>query len=331
MEPRPWRLLLISDDETDQALLRELLATLTEPPVLDCVPDHDSGAATLAGNPYDACLIAERLEPHDTLDKVRACAARGYRSALILWLRFPDRDLGRAALTAGALDYLTREQIDTALLERSLRTAIARKRAEVGLLQTSAELLACRRELEQRLFQTTVLGEMVSLLQTCQNADEAFAIVTCSAAKLFPTETGGLYVFGESAGQLHAAAVWGEDCSAVGEFAREDCWALRRGRMHLVPDAATGLLCGHVGQPLPASCLCVPMMASGEAVGVLHLQANDRVAPSQRERDHLPEAKQRLAQIVAEQLALALANLKLRETLRGGHEQLCTTESRVIK
>jgi diguanylate cyclase (GGDEF)-like protein len=51
------------------------------------------------------------------------------------------------------------------------------------------------------------------------------------------------------------------------------------------------------------------MMAQGEALGVLHLAANEAQA-------HLTEAQQRLAQAVAEQLSLALANLKLRETLR---------------
>jgi diguanylate cyclase (GGDEF)-like protein len=59
------------------------------------------------------------------------------------------------------------------------------------------------------------------------------------------------------------------------------------------------------------------MMAQGEALGILHL----RRAPLRPDhptlpRESLTESKQRLATTVAEHVALALANLKLRETLR---------------
>ncbi|NER33561.1 MAG: PAS domain S-box protein [Oscillatoria sp. SIO1A7] len=54
--------------------------------------------------------------------------------------------------------------------------------------------------------------------------------------------------------------------------------------------------------------LCVPMMAQGETLGLLYLCTE--------EAGQLSESKQRLAIAVAEHIALALANLKLRETLR---------------
>jgi diguanylate cyclase (GGDEF)-like protein len=50
------------------------------------------------------------------------------------------------------------------------------------------------------------------------------------------------------------------------------------------------------------------MIAQGETLGLLHLSTENP--------DWLPENKQQLAQTVAEQIALAIANLKLRETLQ---------------
>ena len=75
-----------------------------------------------------------------------------------------------------------------------------------------------------------------------------------------------------------------------------------------------GLLCRHLVNPLPAAYLCIPMVAQSEASGVLYLQNKD--GPADAVPPRLTPAKQQLAQTVADSVALALANLKLRETLR---------------
>jgi diguanylate cyclase (GGDEF)-like protein len=50
---------------------------------------------------------------------------------------------------------------------------------------------------------------------------------------------------------------------------------------------------------------------------MLHIQTNLQIQPQQEEiKEYLTESKQQLAKTVAEQIALALANLKLKETLR---------------
>jgi diguanylate cyclase (GGDEF)-like protein len=94
------------------------------------------------------------------------------------------------------------------------------------------------------------------------------------------------------------------------EFKPEQCWALRRGRPHAVTDTATGVVCEHLPSPVPATTLCVPLTAQGESLGILCLGARTT------DGGGLGEDKQQLAQTVAEQLGLAVANLKLRETLR---------------
>ena len=53
----------------------------------------------------------------------------------------------------------------------------------------------------------------------------------------------------------------------------------------------------------------MPMMAQGETLGILHLQSGSH-------QERLSEPLQRLAVNVSEHIALALANLKLREILR---------------
>ena len=60
--------------------------------------------------------------------------------------------------------------------------------------------------------------------------------------------------------------------------------------------------------------LCIPLTAQSESLGILHVRFFSGAAHG-REAEEL-ETKQRLGVAIAENLALALANLKLRETLQ---------------
>jgi diguanylate cyclase (GGDEF)-like protein len=158
---------------------------------------------------------------------------------------------------------------------------------------------------------------MGDLLQTCVTAPEACAIIVQFARQLFPNDAGALCLLGGANNLVEAAAVWGELPPDELVFAPSECWALRRGRLHVVTDPDSGPVCPHLGKPPNGPYFCVPMMAQGEALGVLHLREN----PSDLEHvdglhEQLHEAKRRLVVTVAEHVALALANLKLRETLR---------------
>src|SRR5207245_9323121 len=89
-------------------------------------------------------------------------------------------------------------------------------------------------------------------------------------------------------------------------------WALRRGRIHVGGGPGTGTACLHAGTPPPAAHLCVPMMAQGETLGLLHVRRDsggDDPAAWAASRGELAAA-------VAENLSLSLGNFRLRETLR---------------
>jgi diguanylate cyclase (GGDEF)-like protein len=154
----------------------------------------------------------------------------------------------------------------------------------------------------------TLLSEMGDMLRACLNTDEAYNVIVRVAQQVFPVQVGALYVITPSRNLVEAAAIWGNPSLVERIFSPEECWGLRRGRVHWVEDANTGLLCKHLHQPPPHSYLCVPMMAQSEALGVLHL--------TQPEGAPITEAKQRLAITMAEHIAMALSNLKLHETLR---------------
>jgi len=193
----------------------------------------------------------------------------------------------------------------------------ARKQAEEALQAANEKLKRWLTELEQRTHEIALLNDMSAMLQSCLTAQEAYAIIGNLGQQLFPGEAGAVYVINASHSLVEAAALWGDIPAEARVFAPEECWALRRGHPYFVQASSSGLPCHHLPSPPPAASLCVPMMAQGEAMGMLYLQSRDgtqRAAGDSQTR--LPEARQRLAQTVADSVALALANLNLRETLR---------------
>ena len=190
-----------------------------------------------------------------------------------------------------------------------------RKAAEDSLDKTAESLKVWVDKVERHDRQISQVNKMGELLQACTSTKEAYEVIAQSARQLFPT--GVLYAAGENKNLLESAAVWGDELTGNKLFAPTDCWALRRGQAYLVLDTHTGLLCQHLDNPPPACYLCVPLMTQSEPLGVLYLQC-------QPDGSHDPEAApanrilaaQQIAQIASEQIALALANLKLRETLR---------------
>jgi len=188
------------------------------------------------------------------------------------------------------------------------RDITERKKTDEALQRANQKLEAWVRDLEQRTREMSLLSEMGDILRACLTTEEVYEVIVRVAQEVFPVLGGALYVLGPLRNIVESVAEWGDTSKMELTFAPDDCWALRRGKVHCVEDTRVGLLCKHVHPPLPRGYICVPMMAQSEAVGILHL--------AQPEDAQMPESKQRLAVAMAEHVAMALSNLRLHETLR---------------
>jgi diguanylate cyclase (GGDEF)-like protein/PAS domain S-box-containing protein len=172
-------------------------------------------------------------------------------------------------------------------------------------------------ELELRTVQITLLNEMAGLLQCAESRREAYAIAEQSLKKLFVgTHSGALFILNVQRNALETAVRWGETDHAQNDFAPTQCRGLQLGRPHW-SECPGELVCEHVNRAIEASYLCVPLMAHEETLGILHIrcEANSRNSDIEAEQKAL-EGYKRLAVAAASQIALSLANLRLRETLR---------------
>jgi diguanylate cyclase (GGDEF)-like protein/PAS domain S-box-containing protein len=176
-------------------------------------------------------------------------------------------------------------------------------------INAEEDLQKANGQLTDRVAQMALLNELEEQLQACLAVTEVYQVTAQLVAKLFPAEAGALYVINNSRNWVETGSAWGAMPPEAPAFGLEDCWALRRGRTHLSGIGQANLPCRHLDPAPPPFSVCMPLLAQGETLGVLHLRAASAANP-------WDEAKEQLARVIADSIALALANLKLRETLR---------------
>jgi len=135
-------ILLIEDDEDDYMITRALLSKAqTIDCDLDWADSYDEGIEAILGNAYDACLVDYRLGARTGLDLLDEVNQRGgVRTPIILLTGQGDLEVDLHAMQAGAADYLSKDEIDAPLLERSIRYAVERREAEQRIRE-QAQLL----------------------------------------------------------------------------------------------------------------------------------------------------------------------------------------------
>ncbi len=196
------------------------------------------------------------------------------------------------------------------VIQCNIRDITDRKRTEEQLLTSNNELTLLVDELQMRDKQMQLMNHMNDLLQSCVTPSEAYQIITLVVGDLFPGHNGSLAILDAKDQHLEVFARWGTEVIVESAFSLEDCWALRRGRLHEVTDPQAGLVCRHFTHPLEGGYFCLPLTVQGETLGVISLIDN---AVSQGK--HPPGLKQ-LAVTISETIKLSLSNLKLRDELR---------------
>jgi len=134
-----------------------------------------------------------------------------------------------------------------------------------------------------------------------------FAAALGYAPKIFPARRGAVALLNAARSLVEVAGQW-HDCQIpVTVFERNACWALRTGHPHLVVAGDTTAPCAHAAG-VKNTYLCIPILAQGEALGILHFQATDE-APT------LADSELSFKTTFAGQVGLSVANIRLREAL----------------
>jgi len=183
--------------------------------------------------------------------------------------------------------------------------------AERAVNDRAEELAVLNHELRETSQATSRLVKLGELLQACVTFQEAFSVVGSAMPDFFDGLSGTVHLTSASRNLVEEMAHWGEIRSSVGQFAPEDCWALRRGQQHVAGPGMLTPRCNHITENGGRGYVCMPLAAQGETLGIVHL-----CEPNAADSPDWLAARQQVLRGVVDTLALALANLRLRETLR---------------
>ncbi len=163
--------------------------------------------------------------------------------------------------------------------------------------------------LEERSRRATLLAKMGELLQSCICREEVFTAALGFAPKIFPSSRrGAIALFNAEHNLVEVAGQWNDCQLPVASFEGDACWALRTAHQHLAPAGDLTARCQHANG-VSNTYLCVPILAQGEALGILHVQTTDA-------DPEITEAEMSFHTTFAAQVGLSVANIRLREALR---------------
>jgi diguanylate cyclase (GGDEF)-like protein len=302
--------------DADDRLIASNAAYARAHPALNAlVRDARGGRAVTYGE-----LVREQLRgqlPPDQLEQAVAERVQAQRradgtSVLRSYGNNLHYKLTKYPLSSGAVAGLAFDVSE--LMQREAELKQARADAEQATRQAQQSLaLELQRKREARL-----LSELGEWLQSCKTLQELYEVIGCYMAQIFPGTAGELYIYSNSRDVLDGVCAWSRPLKLVGHFQPDECWALRRGRMYKHGAGLVNFRCGHAHDVDPddadAAYLCLPIIAHGDTVGLLHIRFGERAAEGGRAQ--MDDDACAFATRCSEQISLAIANVKLRDELR---------------
>jgi diguanylate cyclase (GGDEF)-like protein len=289
---------------------------------MDVVKGFRAGGIDYISKPFHLPEVLARVETHISL---RHLQKQLEEKNIQLQQEIMDRERAEEELKkhkSHLEETVFRRTADLRRINDELQHEVTEREKMEGVLeQTNYKLHSMVYEYGLRQQRLNLFNQMSERLQSCISLEETYPIISQFAQNLFPLAAGSLFILTSPQNLVEAVTSWGRGLSGEKTFTAEDCFALQEGNVHITADFRSDSCCRHILGGGRKSGLCVPLSAQGETLGMLHLQ--QRISTSNSANpgyDELSEGfneeVQQLAVTVADYLALALSNIKLRDTLK---------------
>jgi diguanylate cyclase (GGDEF)-like protein len=168
-------------------------------------------------------------------------------------------------------------------------------------------------ELRQRNVQINEINELVGLLQLTSTMDEVILLIKRYVKRLLPNTGGKLYVLNSSRNYLQKSLSWNNPGLGEDTIFPEACWGLKQGKPYHYLKKEDMLPCPHLKSAEPETdYFCIPLLAHNDVLGLLYIEYDAQ----KMENTGVSANQQALITNIANQISLALANFKLKESLR---------------
>lgn len=166
-DDQPIRVLLVDDDERSYLLTRHHLSKISaQKLVLDWASSYEQGLRQIADGRHDVYLLDYRLGARTGIDLLKeALALRSEAPMIMLTTENPDVDA--EAMKLGAADFLSKDKLDAALLERSIRYSIKHFRTLQQLREREAQMDAFMKNVPCAVYMKSRDGRYIYANETC--------------------------------------------------------------------------------------------------------------------------------------------------------------------
>lgn len=169
MENQDIHVLTVEDNPKDAQTIENMLLNDTrEHVIVDHAINLHDAIECVDLNTYQVILVELSLPDSDGLDTLMKLQAEVPDTPIVVLTSNENIQLGVEAVQMGAQDYLTKSEIDSRLLLRSIRYAIERNRSDIALRQSEEEY----RSLIDDVFDTSMVAVLI--------LDRDFHVVWCN-------------------------------------------------------------------------------------------------------------------------------------------------------
>jgi PAS domain S-box-containing protein len=163
----PVRVLLVDDDENSFLLTRRLLSRISEMFQVEWASSYDAGLEVIALNQHDVYLLDYRLGARNGLDLLKAALSMGCKAPMII-LTTENPEVDAKAMRLGAADFLNKDRLDSALLERSIRYSINQFAALRALREREAQLASFMQNVPCAVYMKDLDARYLYINETCE-------------------------------------------------------------------------------------------------------------------------------------------------------------------
>jgi signal transduction histidine kinase len=143
MDDLSIRILLIEDDEDDYVIIREIVSRIhTWRCQLDWVSTPENALDKVSSEQYQVCLLDYRLGEKNGIELLKILKQKAFDAPVIILTGYGDYGIDLEAMKAGAADYLEKGNLESEILERSIRYAIDRANALKAIRESESALRA---------------------------------------------------------------------------------------------------------------------------------------------------------------------------------------------
>jgi PAS domain S-box-containing protein len=161
------RVLLVDDDQDSYILTRHQISKSSGGKItLDWASSYEAGLEDIRRNEHQVYLLDYRLGARTGIDLLKEALALGCKQPIIM-LTTENPEVDAEAMRLGAADFLSKDKLDSALLERSIRYSIKHFNTLKALREKEAQIDAFMHNVPCAVYMKNLDGRYIYANETC--------------------------------------------------------------------------------------------------------------------------------------------------------------------